>query len=329
MKAIWLSRPGGPEVLEYREIPTPEPRPGQVLVKAHSIGVNMPEVLVRRGEYPHMPALPTVPGIEMSGEVVAVAPGVRALREGQPVYVSARELPQRAGCYAEYIAVDEHVPYMLPAGVDFEAAATLSAYQVAYHLLNSATRGHRYESVLVKAAGGGIGTALIQLGCAAGTQVIAAVRSDEKAEFVLDQGAAVAVNERTQDLEEQVTETTGGRGVDLVLDPVGGSAFAGNFDLLAPLGMVVLFGFLDGWPSEVLPAMRKHARYSPAMRVFNMHTFNDDRETRRTATEVLLQMLAEGVIRPVIQERVPLAEAARAQAMLENGRVLGQLLLSP
>ena len=329
MKAIQIERTGGPEVLEYVDVPTPVAGPDEVLVKAYAIGVNMPEVLVRRGTYAWMPPLPAIPGIEMSGVVVHAGADVRTLRAGQPVYVSARELVHRGGCYAEYIAVAERAVYALPDGVDLDAAATLAKYQVAYHLLHSATRGYRYESVMVQAAAGGIGSAIVQLARTDGKQVIALVRTNEKAEFALAQGATAAINSRDGGLSERIATLTGGKGVDLILDSVGGQAFPRLFDHLAPLGLVVLYGALDGPPADVFPAMRKHPGRSPALRLFSMHAFDDDPEPRRNATAALLRLLGEGAIRPPIHERVPLAEASRAHELLENGRVLGNLLLKP
>jgi NADPH2:quinone reductase len=289
-------------------------------------------VLVRRGTYAWMPPLPAIPGIEMSGVVHATGAGVGTLRPGQPVYVSARELVHRGGCYAEYIAVPERALYALPEGVDLDAVATLSGYQVAYHLLHSATRGFRYESVMVQAAGGGIGSALVQLARAAGKRVIAVASSDEKVRFALAQGATAALGVRDERLADRVAEATGGRGVDLILDPVGGSGFSRLFDHLTPLGLVILYGFLDGWPgADVVPAMRAQfgKGRSPALRLFSMHTFDDDPAPRRSATEALLGLLRDGTIRPAIHARLPLAEAGRAQALLESGRVMGRVLLKP
>ena len=146
MKAIQISETGGPEVLKYVELPTPRPGPEEVLVKAHAIGVCMPETLVRKGTYRWMPPLPVIPGIEMSGTVVEAGSRVRALRVGQPVFVSAREFKERAGCYAEYLAAGERAVYALPEGVDLDQAAGLSNYQVAWHLLNTALKGFQFES---------------------------------------------------------------------------------------------------------------------------------------------------------------------------------------
>jgi NADPH:quinone reductase len=141
MKAILLRRPGGPSALEYMDVPTPVPRDGEVLVRADTIGVSMPEVLVRRRVYAWMPPLPAIPGIEMSGMVVGHGRNVAGPAIGQPVFVSARDLPIRAGCYAEHIAVPADAAHPLPPGCALEAAACLSNYQVAYHVLHTAARG--------------------------------------------------------------------------------------------------------------------------------------------------------------------------------------------
>jgi NADPH:quinone reductase len=158
MKAILLRQPGGPEALEYTEVPTPVPGEGQVLVRADTIGVSRPEVLVRRGTYNWMPPLPAIPGIEMSGTIVECGTEVVDRRIGDQVFVSARDLPVRAGCYAEYIAVPSTAAHILPAGCDLEAAACLSNYHVAYHVLHTAARGVEAKSVLVHAAASGVGS---------------------------------------------------------------------------------------------------------------------------------------------------------------------------
>ncbi len=141
MKAILLSRTGDPSVLDYVEVPVPRLNPGEVLVKADTIGVSRPELLVRRGVYAWMPPLPVIPGIEMAGTVAELGANATRFAVGRKVYVTARELPVRAGCYAEHIAVPERALFALPPETDLEAAACLSNYQVAYHLLHTATRG--------------------------------------------------------------------------------------------------------------------------------------------------------------------------------------------
>jgi NADPH2:quinone reductase len=180
MKAIQMLETGGPDVLKYIDLPTPKPGPGEVLVKAHAIGVCMPEIYVRQGVYAWMPPLPLTPGIEMSGTVVEAGRGCTQLRVGQKVFVCAREFEERANCYAEYIAGPENRIYAVPevpGGVDLDQVAGLANYQVAWHLLNSALKGFQYDSVLVIAAAGGVGTALVQLAKAYGKRVIGVVSS--------------------------------------------------------------------------------------------------------------------------------------------------------
>jgi NADPH2:quinone reductase len=329
MKAILLDRPGPPDVLRYTEIETPVPAAGQVLVRAHAIGVSMPEILVRRGEYRWMPPLPAIPGIEMSGIVVSRGEGVKSLKIGQPVFVSARELPSRAGCYAEYLAANAEALYPLLPGTDLEAAAALSNFQVAWHLLHSAPRGMVYESVLVTGAAGGIGSAIVQLGKVAGKRMIGLVDTEEKAVFVRSLADGV-IHSRMENVTQRLSELTGGKGVDLILDSIGGTGFVDHFDRLAPFGLVVSYGQLDGHPSgDVLGALRRRMGDSLGLRMFSMHVFDRDRRRRREATEKLLRLFAAGKIKPVISVRLPLAEAARAHGMIEKGQVLGKLVLKP
>ncbi len=330
MKAIVMERPGPPEVLRYVDVEKPEPGPGQVLVRAHSIGVCMPEVHVRRGRYSWMPPLPAIPGIEMSGVVEKLGAGVTCLRPGQAVFVSARELPVRGGCYAEYIAADADALYPLPEGVELEAAAALSNYQVAWHLLHTAPNGMPYESMMATAAAGGVGSALVQLGRVAGKRVIGMIGSDEKAAFVLNLGAEGAINYKREKVTERIQELTSGRGVDIIFDSFGGDGFAEHFERLAPFGLVVCYGFLKGAPAgDVLGAMRKRITHCLGMRIFSMHAFDADPSKRRGATEELFRLLAAGKINPPIWARLPLKEAGKAQALLEGGRVLGKIILKP
>jgi NADPH2:quinone reductase len=322
MKAIRMEAPGGPEVLEYVDIPTPAPGPTEVLIKAHAIGVSMPEVLVRKGSYAWMPPMPAVPGIEMSGLVEKVGDKVTKLKPGDAVFASAREFKERGGCYAEYLVAEEKTVYPLPPGTDLDLAACLSNYQVAWHLLKTATQGFKYESVLVLAAAGGVGTALTQLAKDAGKRVVGLAGTDEKVKFALSVGADVAINYRSDQVAEKV---------DLVLDPVGGKGTAPLFDHLNPFGMLLLYGSLEGPPDpkSVLDAIRKPPIRSLAFRQFTMHTMDHRPELRAPATNALIKLLSEGRIRPPIFERIPLSQASRAHQLLEGGKVLGKIIMKP
>jgi NADPH2:quinone reductase len=277
-----------------------------------------------------MPPLPFTPGIKMSGTVAELGRNVQGLTVGRPVFISARELPVRAGCYAEYIAVPAEAAYPLPANCDLEAAACLSNYQVAYHLLHTAARGVEVNSVAIHMAGGGVGSALVDLARLAGMTVIGVVGSEAQARAVKAIGAHHTVSYAVGDIAGQVREATGGRGADLILDSIGGKEFSDNFAMVAPMGMVVSYGFRKGWPDpSLVAAMRSNFDASPALRIFTMHSFDKRPDIRKATMNALLAHLAAGELHPLIYDRVPLAKASRAHEMLESGEVIGKLVMKP
>lgn len=328
MKAVQITETGGPDVLKYVDLPTPRPGPGEVLVKAHAIGVCMPETLVRQGVYAWMPPLPLIPGIEMSGTVVEAGAGCTQLRVGQKVFVCAREFKERANCYAEYIAGPEERIYAVPDDIDLDQVAGLANYQVAWHLLNSALKGFQYESALVIAAAGGVGTALVQLAKAYGKRVIGVTSSEERAAFVRAQGADEVIDRKHGNVVEQTLKLTQGRGVDLILDCVGGPHMTALFDCLERFGLLMLYGRLEGPATgNIHDAIHKAPWRSGAFRYFTMHTLDDWPELRARCTHDLIRLLHEGKIQVPIYDRIPLAEAARAHRVFESGAVMGKLLM--
>ena len=330
MKAVQITETGGPDVLKYVDLPTPQPGPDEVLVKAHAIGVCMPETLVRQGLYAWMPPLPLIPGIEMSGTVVEAGAGCTQLRVGQKVFVCAREFKERANCYAEYIAGPENRIYAVPDGIDLDQVAGLANYQVAWHLLNSALKGFQYESALVIAAAGGVGTAMVQLAKAYGKRVIGVTSSEERAAFVRAQGADEVIDRTHGNVVEQTLKLTQGRGVDLILDCVGGPHMTALFDCLERFGLLMLYGRLEGPATgNIHDAIHKAPWRSGAFRYFTMHTLDDWPELRARCTHDLIRLLHEGKIQVPIYDRIPLAEAARAHRVFESGAVMGKLLIKP
>jgi NADPH2:quinone reductase len=329
MRLIQFREPGPPGVLQCLDVPTPEPKPGEVLIRAHAIGVGIPDTLIRAGTYSHMPPLPATPGTELSGVVDKVGPGVTTRRPGQRVYTTARERPHRGGHYAEYVATPAEATFLLPDGVDLDAAAALANYQVAYHIFNDAVRLRQGESVLVYAAAGGMGNALIDLAKAASLVVIGVVGGEAKARFARDLGADHVIDRKAEKVGERVAQITGGRGVDAIIDPVGGPSIPGNVALVAPCGTLVIYGGLGGKAQlDLQPTLRLSAN-SPAVRQFTIHTWDNLVEERRAGMRAIIDMLAAGTLRPRIHATLPLAEAARAHELLESGAVLGKLLLRP
>lgn len=330
MKIIQIRAPGGPETLEYAEMPKSEPGQGEVLVRARACGVGRVDVLIRRGIYHRMPPLPASPGNELAGEIEAVGTGVRELNIGDKVLVSARDLPQRGGCYADCIRVPAEAPHRLPATVDVEEAACLSNYQVAWALLHECPGPRVPQSILVIGAAGGIGSALVQLAKAAGIVVIGTVSSEAKAEFGRRMGADHVINYRDEDLFARTLALTEGRGVDVVFDHACGPNFPAYISLLADWGLLVSYNAFTPLPDrDLLSALRERADHCPAVRCFSFHVYDADVTGRQQITARLIELLAKGAIKPAIGARLPLREARKAHEMLEAGDTLGKILLIP
>ena len=329
MKLIQFREPGPPSVLQCLDVPVPEPKPDEVLIRAHAIGVGIPDTLIRAGTYGHMPPLPATPGTELSGTIEKVGPAVTSRRAGQRVYTTARERPHRGGHYAQYVTAPAEATFVLPDSIDLDAAAALANYQVAYHIFNDAVRPRTGETVLIYAAAGGMGNALIDLAKIAGLTVIGVVGSEDKARFARDLGADHVINRKAETVVKRVSEITGGRGVDIIIDPVAGPSIPGNIAMLAPCGMLVLYGGLGGKAQLDLSATLRLSKNSPAVRQFTIHTWDGLVEERHAGMRAVIDLLAAGKLRPRIHARLPLADAARAHEILESGAVLGKLLLQP
>jgi NADPH2:quinone reductase len=248
---------------------------------------------------------------------------------GQPVYTTARERPQRGGHYAEYVTAPVDATFVLPDGVDLDAAAALANYQVAYHILADAVRPRPRESILIYAAAGGMGNALIDLARAADLVVIGVASGSTKVGIARELGADHVIDRKAEDIGERVAAITDGRGADIIIDPVGGPSIPGNLAVLAPCGTLVIYGGLGGKAElDLMPTLRA-SKNSPAVRQFSIHTWDHLVEERRAGLRTIIAMLAAGKLKPRIHARLPLAEAARAHALLESGAVIGKLLLKP
>lgn len=326
MKAIVIAVAGGPAVLDYVDVPTPSPGDGEVLVRAHAIGVGKPDVLFRTGAYRWRPPLPATPGAEMSGTIEALGRGVEGLRIGDKVLVYRFA----GGCYAEQIAVPASEVTPLPDGIDLDDAVSIPNYQVAYALLNVAARGLDAKTVYVNGAAGGIGSAIIQLCKLNGIAVVAGASSDEKCAFARAQGASHTINYAQAGAAPLVLELTGGRGADLILDHIVGKDFTDNLDMLAPMGLIVSFNALGGLPEkDLFKEMRAHLPRSPAVRCFTMHSFDHDPAARARVAQATLALFDAGKVNPPVFARLKLSEARRAHEMLDARSVLGKLILKP
>jgi NADPH2:quinone reductase len=329
MKAVLVRTPGGVDALEYVDVPTPQLGANDVLIRAENFGVGVPDALIRSGKYAWMPPLPANPGNDAAGRVAAVGTGVTGIAVGQKVLLSARDLAQRGGCYAELIAAPADAVHLLPENTDLELAVCLANYQVAYALLHEASGKQQPKSVLVVGAAGGVGSALTQLAKLAGMKVIGSVSSEKKAEFARAMGADDIIYYRTENVVARTRELTGGQGVDLILDHAGGPEFTGYFGALAKWGTLVSYnGFSEIPDKDVMAAMRKHMAICPGLRSFSFHIYDHDREGRRAIMRKLIAYLAEGAIKPAVAARLKLSEVRKAHTLLESGAALGKITMS-
>jgi NADPH2:quinone reductase len=330
MKAVLVRQVGGPDALEYVDLPRPAPGPRDVQIRAEAFGVGQPDVLIRRGVYKWMPPLPVNPGNDVAGYVSAVGAEVSGIAVGQKVLLSARDLAQRGGCYAEFVVAPADAVHLLAETVDLEEAVCLANYQVAWALLHQCASTQRPDSVLVIGAAGGVGTALVQLGKLAGMTVIGTVSSDAKADFARDNGADHVIFYRKENVIARTRELTGGRGVSLILDHVGGADFVGYIAALGKWGTLVSYNAFAGLPQEnLVAAMRDHLDICPAVRCFSFHVYDHDREGRRALMREVIGALEVGAIRPAISARLKLAEVRQAHTLLEQGSALGKIVMTP
>ena len=246
MKAIQISRPGGADVLELVDLPTPTPKAGEVLVRARAIGVNYFDLMIRTGKYRWMPKLPFVLGNEMSGQIAEVGAGVRKLHDGQKVFLAGYDIGNRGGLYAEYAVAPAEAVWPLPETVDFDDAVALTNYQLAWLLMHRAARGVEAKTVVVLGAAGGVGTALIDVARIAGADAIGVAGGAAKCAFVKERGAIAAIDHGTENIAERVRALTGGRGADRAFDAAGAhGTLEAAVDATRPGGSVVAIGLAD------------------------------------------------------------------------------------
>jgi NADPH2:quinone reductase len=322
MKAIHVEQLGGPEVLHYKEVAKPAPAAGEVLLQVEVASVNYADTMQRRGLYPHGPQPPFIPGLEVAGRVVELGEGVDSVQEGQRVMTFVG----RNG-YAEFVAVPAHILMPVPEGFSIEEAAAFPiVFATAYFALKPYGRLQAGESVLIHAAGGGVGTAAVQLAKRLGARVFATASSDDKLQRVRELGADELINYKTHDFTEVIRQITGGRGVDLILETVGGEVFEKSFDALAPFGRLVTYGSASGQMASV--ATRRLILNNITVAGVNLNLLARSRQMAGGMGE-LLQLIQGTNIRPIIGHRFELNQAADAHRLLESRDSFGKIVLKP
>ncbi|HZQ68333.1 MAG TPA: quinone oxidoreductase [Terriglobales bacterium] len=322
MKAIVVSRTGGPEVLEYTEVPTPQPKPNEALVKISASGVNFIDVYFREGRYPAK--LPFIPGQEAAGTVIEVGSEVRDVRPGDRVAYTAV-----LGSYAEYAAVPADRLVKIPEGLgEREAAAAMLQGMTAHYLSHDTFPLKKGDTALVHAAAGGVGLLLVQMAHQIGARVIGTVSTEEKAKLAREAGADEIILYTQQDFEAETKRLTNGRGVDVVYDSVGKTTFEKGLNVLRPRGMMVLFGGSSGAvpPFDLIQLSQKGSLY--VTRPTLVHYIAARQELGQRANAVL-GMIAAGKLKLRIEHIYPVRDAAQAHRELEGRKTTGKLLLIP
>ncbi|EFH90448.1 NAD(P)H-quinone oxidoreductase [Ktedonobacter racemifer] len=323
MKAVIITRAGGPEVLEVQEIATPEPIGDQVLVRVKAAGLNRADISQRMGHYPAPPGYPTIiPGLEFAGEVAAVGPMVRRWRPGQRVMGITG-----GGGQAEYLLIHEGLLVEIPENLDFiQAAAIPEVFITAHDALFTQGDLKMGERLLVHAAGSGVGTAAIQLASAMGCTVYGTSRTADKLERAKELGLDVGLS--TENFAQEVKDMTHGEGVHLVLDFIGGPYMEGNLEALGLWGRLVFLATLGGADANVNLGKVMAKRLSIRGFTLRSRTLEEKLAATRHFAVQVVPLLARGRVRPIVEEVFPIERISEAHKVMQANRNFGKLVLS-
>jgi len=321
MRAVVIAKPGGPEVLQVAEVAKPQPKPDELLVKVAAAGVNRPDVLQRMGNYPVPADASPLPGLEIAGEVVS---GGKTFKPGDKVCALVN-----GGGYAEFCVVPESQCLPVPKGLSvMEAASLPETFFTVWGNVYDRGRLAPGESFLVQGGTSGIGVTAIQMAAATGNRVFATAGSDDKVAACVKLGAEKAFNYRTQDFEKEVLSATAGKGVDVILDMVGGDYVPRELKCLADDGRLVFIAYLRGPKTElnIDAVMRRRLTITgstlrPRSAEFKAHL-------ARNLKERIWPLVEAGRIKPQIYKTFPLSEAADAHRLMESSQHIGKIVLT-
>ncbi|MDX1710807.1 MAG: NAD(P)H-quinone oxidoreductase [Rhodovibrionaceae bacterium] len=325
MTAIEIPEPGGPEALKPGKRPVPEPGEGEILIKVAAAGVNRPDVMQRQGNYPPPPGASDIPGLEVAGTVAAAGPGASEWKVGDDVLALVT-----GGGYAEYCVAPVGQVLPVPKGLDMvEAGGIPETFFTVWTNVFDRGRLQPGESLLVHGGSSGIGTTAIQVASALGARVVTTAGSAEKCAVCEDLGAVRAINYREEDFVEVVKDATGGNGVDVVLDMVGGDYIQRNIAALAADGRLCYIAFLGGSKAEFdfLPMMLKRITISGSTLRARDTAFKAD--IARKLKERVWPLLESGEVKVVVHKAFALENAAQAHELMESSKHIGKIILTP
>jgi len=324
MNCIEISEHGGPEVLKPTTRPVPEAGPGEVLICVHAAGVNRPDCIQREGNYAPPPGTTDIPGLEVAGEVVALGTDVRGIEVGSKICALVA-----GGGYAEYVTAPAPQVMSIPIGLSIiEAAALPETFMTVWTNVFERGRLQPGETLMVHGASSGIGTTAIQLAHQLGSNVIATAGSDKKCQVCLDLGADRAVNYRDEDFVAVAKEFNDGKGVDVILDMVGGDYIQRNIKSCAPDGRIVNIAYLRGPKAEInfMTVMLKRLTLTGS--TLRPQSIARKGEIAASLMERVWPLIEDAKVKPVIHTVLPLEKAAAAHALMETNAHIGKIMLS-
>jgi len=324
MTAIEIAEFGGPEVLRPVERPVPSPEAGEILIAVAAAGINRPDVVQRLGLYPPPPGASDLPGLEVAGTVAAIGEGVSQWKEGDGVCALIA-----GGGYAEYAVAPVPQVLPVPGGLDMiQAAGIPETFFTVW--ANIFDRGHLTagESILIHGGSSGIGTTAIQLASAFGATAYVTVGSAEKAAFCEELGAAKAINYREQDFVEEIKALTGGAGIDVILDMIGGDYLPRNIRILRPDGRLLQIALMGGAKGELDLGRVMTRRLTVTGSTLRPRSVDTKGAIAAALHEHVWPLFEGGKIRPVIHQSFPLAEASKAHELMESSSHIGKIILT-
>ena len=324
MRAIVITKPGGPEVLAEAERPTPEPGIGQVRVRVHASALNRADLMQRRGSYPSPAGAPRdIPGLEYAGEVDALGPAAGMWAPGSRVMGIVG-----GGGHAEFVCVHEREAMPVPASMSWsDAAAIPEAFLTAWDALFHRLRIGAGERVLIHAVGSGVGTAALQIATLAGATVIGTTRSASKLARARELGLVTGIDSSRDDWMARIAELTGDEGVEAVLDLVGGNFLAGNITVLAPRGRLVLVGLTAGTRAELELSAVLGKRLRIVGTVLRSRPIEEKIALAREFSERAIPLFESGRLRPVVDRVFPFAEIRAAHELMESNASFGKIVV--
>ena len=326
MRAVVITAPGGVEVLELREVARPTPSYGQVLVRVHATALNRADILQRQGRYPPPSDAPAdIPGMEFAGEVAELGPGVTRWKIGQRVFGIVG-----GGSYAEYLVSHERMLAEIPPGLsDVEAAAVPEAFITAHDALVTQASLRASEMVLIHAVASGVGLAAVQLVRALAAIPFGTARGNGKLDRAKEYGMedGWAATEDFTELASQAKRWSGGKGMNVVLDLVGGAYFPASIEVMAPLGRLMLIGTMAGREATIPLGRVLSSRISIRGTMLRSRAIEEKIAATRAFEDQVVPLLARGVVRAVVDSEFPLAEVRAAHTRMESNETIGKIVL--